>query len=450
VTPPWFLQCAEEGCRERQDGSPSACQCSHCGGSLEVRYDFPRLDPDAMRRLWRERRSSQDPLDWSGVWRFRELVDFLEPGAPVVSLAEGRTPLLEAPRAGRWAGNVRLAVKHQGSNPTGSFKDLGMTAAITRALTLGARVVVCASTGNTSSSMAAYASRAGLGALIFVPAGRISSAKLAQALDFGAFVVEVGESFDRAFDLLQQIAPELGLYLVNSVNPFRIEGQKTLVAELLEQRDWSPPDYIVVPGGNLGNASALGKGLGELCELGFIHKVPRLVVVQAAGACPFYHLVAADLPELVPVDQPETEATAIRIGDPANWRKALRAVERTRGLVESVTDQEIFAAKRALAADGIGCEPASAATLAGVRKLRDAGRIAPEADVVAVLTGHQLKDPDYVIRHASELEEGRRRRVEPEVNTLRREVAKILEKGFSGGRTPSSDAALAFEGGDAP
>jgi threonine synthase len=277
--------------------------------------------------------------------------------------------------------------------------------------------------------MAAYASRAGLKGLIFLPGGKVSSAKLAQALDFGAFVIEVGDSFDSAFRLLREVASDLGLYLVNSVNPFRIEGQKTLVAELLEQRDWEPPDYIVMPGGNLGNASAIGKGLRELHDLGFITKVPRMVVVQAAGANPFYRMVNGSLSKFTPVDQPETEATAIRIGNPASWRKARRALEWTRGLVESVTDAEIFNAKRALAEDGIGAEPASSATLAGLRKLCAAGRIEPDSEVVAVLTGHQLKDPEYVIRHAGELEAKRRFRVDADPGALRRTLRTILESG---------------------
>ena len=425
----WFLQCAEDDCRGLQEPAGDAYACSRCGGLVEISYDFAGLDPDGLRRVWRQRRESEDPLDRSGVWRFRELLPFVEPTERVISLAEGRTPLLEAPRAGRWAGGVRLAVKHQGNNPTGSFKDLGMTAAITRAVARGARVVACASTGNTSSSMAAYVSRAGLKGLIFLPAGKVSSAKLAQAVDFGAYVVEVGESFDSAFRLLRDVACELGLYLVNSVNPFRIEGQKTLVVEMLEQREWRPPDYLVMPGGNLGNASAIGKGLRELRDLGFITKVPRMVVVQAAGANPFYRMMSLGLGELTAVDRPETEATAIRIGNPASWRKARRALEWTRGLVECVTDAEIFEAKRALAADGIGAEPASCATLAGLRKLCAAGRVEPESDVVAVLTGHQLKDPEYVIRHASELEAERHFRVEADPDALRRTLHAILASG---------------------
>src|SRR3989475_7987186 len=239
------------------------------------------MDALWLRELWQQRKTSSAIIDQSGVWRFRELLPFVPAGAEVVSLSEGRTPLVEVDRTGDWAG-VRLSVKHQGNNPTGSFKDLGMTACITRAASQNVRMVACASTGNTSSSMAAYAARAGLKALLFVPYQQISAAKLAQALDFGALVVETGDTFDEAFQLLREIAPELGLYLVNSVNPFRIEGQKTIVAEMMEQRAWRPPDYIVVPGGNLGNASAIGKGLRELKEMGFIEKVPRVVVIQAA------------------------------------------------------------------------------------------------------------------------------------------------------------------------
>jgi threonine synthase len=301
-----------------------------------------------------------------------------------------------------------------------------MTACITRAATRGIRIVACASTGNTSSSMAAYAARAGMKALLFVPYRQISAAKLAQALDFGALVIEVGDTFDEAFGLLRQIAPELGLYLVNSINPFRIEGQKTLVAEMMEQRAWRPPDYIVVPGGNLGNASAIGKGLRELKELGFIEKVPRVVVIQAAGANPFYRTLAAGSPELIPVEEPSTEATAIRIGHPANWKKARRALEWTGGFSESVTDEEIFEAKTILADDGVGCEPASAYTVAGVRKLVRAGKIERHADVVIILTGNQLKDTEYVMRHRSASEDSRQRlRVEPTLDALRRALEKV-------------------------
>lgn len=422
-----YLQCIEESCQRRQDPKRDACSCAFCGGLLEVKYEFDPFDPEKLRYAWHQRRLSGEPIDRSGVWRFRELIPIIEPDTRIISLSEGSTPLVGTRRAGWWAGPIHLTIKHQGSNPTGSFKDLGMTACITRAASRNVHMVACASTGNTSSSMAAYAGRAGLKALLFVPYQQISAAKLAQALDFGALVVEVGDTFDEAFRLLREIAPELGLYLVNSVNPFRIEGQKTIVPELLEQRAWRPPDYLVVPGGNLGNASAIGKALRELKELGFIEKVPRVVVIQAAGANPFYRTLAAGSPDLIPVDNPKTDATAIRIGHPANWKKARRVLEWTGGFCECVTDEEIFEAKTALAEDGVGCEPASAATVAGVRKLVRAGKIDRHADVVAILTGNQLKDTDYVMRHRSEAEESRQRlRVEPTLEALRRALESVI------------------------
>jgi threonine synthase len=422
-----YLQCIEASCLRKQDPRKDAHECAFCGGLLEVRYDFDSFDPDQLRHTWHQRRLSGEPIDRSGVWRFRELIPFIKPGSRIISLSEGSTPLVGARRTGWWAGPVHLTIKHQGNNPTGSFKDLGMTACITRAASRGIRMVACASTGNTSSSMAAYAARAGMKALLFVPYRQISAAKLAQALDFGALVVEVGDTFDEAFRLLREMAAELDLYLVNSVNPFRIEGQKTIVAEMLEQRAWRPPDYIVVPGGNLGNSSAIGKGLRELKEMGFIEKVPRVIVVQAAGANPFHQMMSAGSGELVPADRPNTEATAIRIGHPANWKKAQRVLEWSKGLSESVTDDEIFEAKKILAEDGIGCEPASAATVAGVRKLVRAKKIDWHADIVCVLTGNQLKDTEYIMRHRSPDEESRQHlRVEPEPSALRNVLAKAL------------------------
>jgi threonine synthase len=422
-----YLECIEGACRLRQDAKKELHLCARCGGLLEVKYELDPFDPEKLRHTWHQRRLSGEPIDRSGVWRFRELIPFLEPGARVISLSEGSTPVVGTRRAGWWAGPVHLTIKHQGNNPTGSFKDLGMTACITRADSRSVRLVACASTGNTSSSMAAYAARAGMKALLFVPYRQISAAKLAQALDFGALAVEVGDTFDEAFRLLREIAPEFGLYLVNSVNPFRIEGQKTIVAELMEQRAWRPPDYIVVPGGNLGNASAIGKGLRELKELGFIEKVPRILVIQAAGANPFYRTWTAGSEELIPTDEPHTEATAIRIGHPANWKKADRVLKWSGGFCESVTDEEISEAKRVLAEDGVGCEPASAATIAGVRKLVRAGRIERHADVVCVLTGNQLKDTEYIMRHRSATEESRQRLlVEPNLEALRRKLEVAL------------------------
>ena len=322
---------------------------------------------------------------------------------------------------------MQLTVKHQGTNPTGSFKDLGMTACVTQAAILGCGVVACASTGNTSASMSAYAVRADLRAAVFVPGGKVTAAKLAQALEFGATVIEIAGNFDRALELLQSLAADLNLYIVNSLNPFRLEGQKTIVFEMLEQRGWRVPDYIVVPGGNLGNVSAIGKGLCELKRWGFIDRLPRLVVTQAEGANPFYRMLATGAAELTPIAEPHTDATAIRIGNPVNWKKALRAIRATDGMCESLTDDEIFEAKAALAKDGIGCEPASATTIAGIRKLRAAGKIEAGADVVAILTGNQLKDPESALRRWS-AEEMKRRlmSVAADETELRSALARIL------------------------
>lgn len=421
-----FLQCIEQGCGRRYPLHAKEHQCPACGGLLDVQYDFSRLDPHSLGNLWQQRKMSSAIIDQSGVWRFRELLPFVPAGAEVISLSEGRTPLIEVNRTGEWAGGVRLAIKHQGSNPTGSFKDLGMTACITQASILGSRVTACASTGNTSASMAAYAARAGMKSVVFVPFGKISTAKLAQALEFGAVVIEMGDNFDQAFRMLRQLTDELGLYLVNSLNPFRLEGQKTIVFEILEQRDWRVPDYLVLPGGNLGNVSSVGKGLLELQRFGLIDKLPRLVVVQAEGASPFYTMIATGAEEMTPV-QPRTEASAIRIGNPVNWKKALRALRATNGLCESVTDEQIFEAKAALAKDGVGCEPASAASVAGIQKLVRSGKVEDGADVVAVLTGHQLKDPEISIKRRSERELSQQRlHVEADIKKLRAALESVM------------------------
>ena len=392
-----FLRCSEPACAKESSSPGIAYVCSSCGGLLEVGYEFESPNPSQWREVWHGRQGGSLEADRSGVWRFRELLPFLAEDQAPISLGEGSTPLVSSPGAARWAGLHRLLVKHQGVNPTGSFKDLGMTACISHAVSLKTQMVACASTGNTSSSMAAYAARAGMRALVFVPEGAVSSAKLAQAIDFGALVVETGKNFDQALRLLRQVSGDLGCYVVNSINPYRIEGQKTVIVELLEQRDWRVPDYLVVPGGNLGNVSAIGKGLMELASFGLIAKIPRLIVVQADGSDPFYRMWSAGGHTLEPLPDPQTRATAIRIGSPANWSKALRALRWSEGGCESVSDQEIAAAKEALGRDGIGCEPASAITVAGLRKLRQAGQLEEDADVVAILTGHQLKDVDYIL-----------------------------------------------------
>jgi threonine synthase len=397
---PAELICFEERCRARFPITEIIYNCPRCGGLLESAYPGRAADPESLKRLWRERRMSNAPLDQSGVWRYREIIPFLDSFDRVVTLREGNTPLLEAPRAAAYAGLDRLVFKHQGFNPTGSFKDNGMTCGTAQALRLGMRRVACVSTGNTSASMAAYASAAGLQPIVFIPHGNISYGKLAQALEYGAQTFQVEANFDQILALVRVLAERLGIYLLNSINPFRIEGQKTIIVEMMDQRDWNPPDWIVLPGGNLGNISAFGKALREMIELGLISRSPRLAVIQAAGSAPFYELMkSSDRSVLPKVELPETLATAIRIGDPVSWPKALHEVDCSAGVVEKVTEQEIADAKAQIGLCGIGCEPASAATLAGIRKLRAAGVIAQSADVVAVLTGNLLKDPDYIYRY---------------------------------------------------
>jgi threonine synthase len=374
--------------------------CSRCGDLLDIERSEPlRQSVEELRALWLARLQSREGRDRSGVWRFREMLPF---GADdgVVSLGEGNTPLYDAPRSADYCGLASLRLKHQGNNPTGSFKDTGMTVAVTQALKLDMRLVACASTGNTAASLAAYAARARMSCAILVPEGQVSDAKLAQALDYGAKVLEIEGNFDVCMRVIQELAEQSSLYLVNSINPFRIEGQKTVAFELAEQLDWNVPDHIVVPGGNLGNSSALGKGFRELFGHGFTRKQPRISVIQAEGAAPFARFASAlGDAEFVDEIHPMTLASAIKIGAPVSWKKSWRAVRETGGCVITVSEQEIADAKAMIGRDGVGCEPASATTVAGIRKLVSDGAIGKTESVVAVLTGHVLKDTDYVIKY---------------------------------------------------
>lgn len=291
-----------------------------------------------------------------------------------------------------------ILFKHEGENPTGSFKDRGMTVAMTQAKRLGARAVACASTGNTSASLAAYAAQAGIRAVVFIPAGKVATGKLAQTLAYGATALHVRGDFDAAMTLVRQACHKLGIYLVNSINPFRIEGQKTIVWELLQDLDWNAPDWIVVPAGNLGNTSAFGKALREAFDAGWITTMPRLASIQASGANPFYRSYREAFASRHRITA-ETIASAIRIGDPVSHAKAVTAIQLTNGVVEEVTDDELMAAKREIDEMGIGCEPASATTLAGVKKLRAAGVMREGERIVCVLTGHLLKDADAILRN---------------------------------------------------
>lgn len=397
---PAELVCFADRCRARFAITEILYNCPHCGGLLEAVYPDCSAASPSWKTLWRNRRTSNAPLDRSGVWRYREFIPFLDDYRHAVTLREGDTPLLDGRLAASYAGLDALAFKHQGFNPTGSFKDNGMTCGVAQALRLGVRRVACVSTGNTSASMAAYASAAGLQPIIFIPHGNISFGKLAQALEYGARTIQVEANFDRILALVRQLADRLNIYLLNSINPFRIEGQKTIMLEMMDQRDWRVPDWVVLPGGNLGNTSAFGKAFREMRQLGLIDRLPRLAVIQAEGAAPFYHLWhSTDRSRLEAVEHPETLATAIKIGDPVSWPKALHEIRTTNGVVEKVTEQEIADAKAIIGRCGIGCEPASAATLAGLRKLTKSRNISHDADVVAVLTGNVLKDPDYIHRY---------------------------------------------------
>jgi threonine synthase len=376
------------------------------GDTLEVVNDFGVMDEKKARRLknvFDKRAGSWETIDRSGVWRYREFLPAFAPFDTVASMPEGNTPVFSMPRCADYTGLSGLLAKHQGMNPTGSFKDNGMTTAVTMAKKLGSRVVACASTGNTSASMAAYAARAGMKSIVFIPNGQIAYGKLSQSLDYGALTIQIDGDFDRAMDIVQEVCDSGAVYLLNSINPFRIEGQKTIMIEMLHQLGWNAPDWVVVPGGNLGNSSSFGKAFSELKQCGFIDKVPRIAVIQAQGANPLYNSFVAKNRILTPVHA-DTRATAIKIGNPVSFDKALFAIDFTGGIVEQVTEDEIAIAKSVVGSDGIGSEPASATTVAGCKKLVDSGVIKPSEKVVCILTGNLLKDPDYTVEfHRDEL-----------------------------------------------
>jgi threonine synthase len=356
------------------------------------------MNASALKTLWQQRRTSRIPVDQSGVWRFRELLPLPPDWQNAITLREGNTPVYELPGCARVAGMRQLYAKHQGMNPTGSFKDTGMTVAASIARQEDFRWVACASTGNTSASMAAYAARGGMRSLVLIPEGKISWGKLSQALDYGALTCQLRTDFDGCMRVLNEVVQRMPVYLLNSVNPYRLEGQKTAAIELLEQFDWQVPDHIIVPGGNLGNSSALGKALLELKELGFIASLPKLSIIQAEGANPLVQAMRNNGGKTIVSMQAETMATAIRIGNPASWKKAVRVLNATGGTVEQVSEVEIALAKAEIGADGIGCEPASAVTLAGLKKLVKQDFVKPDETVVLILTGNLLKDPEFTLK----------------------------------------------------
>jgi threonine synthase len=376
-------------------------RCGRCGGLLEVHHRPPEIASSELLQRFTERRGGAPGATASGVWRFQEIV--LPSAEAVVSYPEGNTPLLHRVALDRWADTEQLLLKHEGHNPTGSFKDRGMTVGITQALRVGASAVACASTGNTSASLAAYAAQAGLPALVLVPARGVAVGKLAQTLAYGARTLLVRGDFDDCLRLLEEARERLGVYLLNSINPFRIEGQKTIILELLQQLSWQAPDWIVFPAGNLGNTAAFGKAIREAHQWGLISQMPRLAAVQAAGAAPFVRSFEEGFARRHRV-KADTVATAIRIGDPASYDRAVTAIQATRGVVLAVQDGDLLEAKAAIDASGVGCEPASAASLAGLRELRRRGIVGVGERVVAILTGHILKDPGLLLKYHQELE----------------------------------------------
>jgi threonine synthase len=370
-----------------------------CGGLFEVIHDFQQVHLDIFdKRLGKATNTYK-----SGVWRYKELIHPTISVKNIVTRPEGNTNLYANQKLSEYAGIKNLSLKHEGENPTGSFKDRGMTVAVSEALAQGANRVACASTGNTSASMAAYAAQAGLNGVVFVPEGGIAYGKLAQALAYGSKVLQIKGNFDTAMKKVREGAKLLGYYILNSINPWRIEGQKSIMFELLQQREWSPPDWIILPAGNLGNTSAFGKAFMELKELKLIQKIPQIASIQAEGANPFYQLWRGKELEISPM-KPDTVASAIKIGNPVSWEKAIKVIKETNGVVEQVTDSEILNAKAVVDHCGIGCEPASAAAVAGAKKLAEKGIIKRFDTVVCILTGNLLKDPDTTVKyHMGEL-----------------------------------------------
>jgi threonine synthase len=421
-----FQRCINPVCQTTIDLADTSFRCPTCGGLLDVAYDWDRLPiPRTLSHFESKWMNRADPLDFSGVWRFRELFPFA-PDSRIMTIGEGQTLCQRADAVAAYVGlnPGRLYLEYEGMNPSGSFKDNGMTAAFTHARMVGAHRAACASTGNTSASLAVYCAAGGSGAgctpmraVIFIGSGKISYGKLSQALEHGALTVQIAGDFDDALRQVQDVSRRLGIYLVNSINPFRLEGQKTIMLRVLEALRWRVPDWIVVPGGNLGNVSSFGKAFIELKELGLIDRTPRLAVVNAAGADTFYELyerhglrwnggkfdqvrlesymAAMDAANR----RADTLASAIEINRPVNLPKALRALDRCGGVVREVTDQEILDAKAKVGAGGLGCEPASAASVAGLLKLVKENVIAPDETVVCVLTGHVLKDPDATVAY---------------------------------------------------
>jgi threonine synthase len=380
----YAVECIQCGARYAKDDIVYTCE--KCGGLLDIKYDYSKIDVERIVKAKGE-----------GVWKYRELLPFAEDTTPV-TIHEGNTPLYRCDRLAKAIGISDLWVKHEGLNPSGSFKDRGMTIGVTKAVELGVKGVACASTGNTSASLAIFAAKAGFPCYVLLPKGKVALGKVAQALMHGAQVFSLKGNFDDALQVVRVLCEEESLYLLNSVNPYRLEGQKTIAFEVAEKLGWQAPDRLILPVGNAGNISAIFKGFSELKTLGITDTIPRMTGIQAVGAKPIVNAINEGEPEITPEEKPETIASAIRIGNPVNAAKALHAIRSTGGIAESVTDEEITEAQLELArVEGIGVEPASAASIAGLKKLVSLGKIEPDEKIVCITTGHLLKDPERAI-----------------------------------------------------
>jgi len=410
-------KCINPECGREFSCARTLFKCPACGDLLDIWYNWDKISvPDKLNEFAKRWANRNNPLDLSGVWRFRELLNFCQDRYKV-TIGEGQTILQQNDTVAEYVDMQagRLYLQYEGLNPSGSFKDNGMAAAFSHAMMVGAKSCACASTGNTSASVALYAHSCGLKCTVFIGSGRIAFGKLSQGMDYGAQTIQIRGDFDDCMRQVQAVCTKLGLYLLNSLNPFRLEGQKTIMYRIIEGLGWQAPDWVVVPGGNLGNSSAFGKAFYELKELGLIGQIPRLAIINAAGADTLNHLVNSKklswnggrVNQTI-IDQyyadltarsfsPHTCASAIEIARPVNLKKCLRAIDVCNGVVRAVTDEEICDAKAIVGRYGLGCEPASAATIAGLKHLRAEGVIEADERVACVLTGHPLKDPNMTV-----------------------------------------------------
>jgi len=417
-----YQKCINADCGAEFDCGQALFKCPECGDLLDIWYRWDNIAvPKTMSDFSKRWANRQNKLDFSGIWRFRELLNFCDDKYKV-SIGEGQTILEQNCAVAEYLGMKPdcLFLQYEGLNPSGSFKDNGMSAAFSHATMVGAKSCACASTGNTSASMSLYAHSCGMKSTVFIGSGRIAFGKLSQAMDYGAQTIQIQGDFDDCMRQVQAVCSQLGLYLLNSLNPFRLEGQKTIMYRIIEGLNWQVPDWIIVPGGNLGNSSAFGKAFMELKQLGLIDKIPRMAIINATGANTLTELVNdkglnwnnARVNQTIIDDyyadltaqhfSPHTCASAIEISRPVNLKKCLRSIDICDGVVIAVTDEEICDAKAIIGKYGLACEPASAATVAGLKYLLADGIVARDERVACVLTGHPLKDPNVTVNYHKE------------------------------------------------